>query len=74
MTFIEKLIRYPANFIQACKRIYHETVREVKKCTWPSRPELMESTLLVITAIILLTAFISIVDMACRNVVSFLIM
>lgn len=34
----------------------------MKKCSWPSKSELMESTLMVIVASILLGSFIGIVD------------
>ena len=35
---------------------------ELKKCAWPSKPELMESTVMVIVASLLLGVFVGISD------------
>ena len=51
----------PVNLI---KHFYEETVQEIKKCTWPSRPELAESTLLVLFTMLVLTAFVWGTDLA----------
>ncbi len=50
------------NPIQRIRNFYHEVITELKKCTWPSRSELMESTLLVIVSIIILGIFVAVVD------------
>ncbi len=55
-----------ANPIQRIKQFYGEVVQEVKKCSWPSRPELTEHTALIIVALILMTLFIFAVDNVCR--------
>ena len=39
-----------------------EVVAELKKCSWPTKPELMESTLVVIMTSILLGAFVGVSD------------
>ncbi|WP_176013150.1 preprotein translocase subunit SecE [Victivallis sp. Marseille-Q1083] len=39
-----------------------ETAGELTRCTWPSRSELMESTILVIFVTIVLAAFVAAVD------------
>lgn len=35
---------------------------ELKKCTWPTRPELLESTVVVIVAVAILAAVVSLSD------------
>ncbi|HMP75663.1 MAG TPA: preprotein translocase subunit SecE [Kiritimatiellia bacterium] len=35
---------------------------ELKKCTWPTRPELLESTVVVIVAVAILGAVVSLSD------------
>jgi preprotein translocase SecE subunit len=37
-------------------------VAETKKCTWPERQELIESTVVVIAAVVLLSMFVGVSD------------
>ena len=46
----------------AVKTFWEEVVAETKKSTWPERQELLESTLVVIVAVILLSAFVGVSD------------
>ncbi len=39
-----------------------EVAAELKKVTWPSRPELAESTFVVIVSVFVVTIFIGLVD------------
>ena len=48
-----------------------ETVAELKRCTWPSRPELLESTVLVVVVIAILACFVAGVDEVTRYVIRF---
>jgi preprotein translocase subunit SecE len=57
------------NPIQVIKQFYGETLQEVKKCSWPSRTELVEQTMLIIAGIALLTVFVFLVDLGCQYVV-----
>ena len=57
------------NPIPKIKQYYGETVQELKKCTWPSRSELGQHTVLVIAGTILLTAFITLSDVILQYVV-----
>jgi preprotein translocase subunit SecE len=41
---------------------FEETAEELKKCSWPSRAQLLESTMLVIVALIALSIFVTVVD------------
>ena len=50
------------NPITAIQKYYDETVVQLKKCTWPTRKELYESTIVVVSSLVLLAAFVMIVD------------
>lgn len=47
----------------------NETMVEINRCTWPSRAELFESTILTIVVIVLLTSFVFVVDQASRYLI-----
>jgi preprotein translocase subunit SecE len=49
-----------------------ETVQELRKASWPTRTELRDSTIVVIIAVILLGAYISLADWSVFNVVTLL--
>ena len=49
-----------------------ETVAEIKKASWPTLAELRSSTLVVLVAIILLGAFITLSDWSVYNVITLL--
>lgn len=57
------------NPIPRIKEYYGETVQEVKKCSWPSKSDLGQHTLLVIVGIIILTGFITVSDIALQYIV-----
>lgn len=46
------------------------TVAELKKCTWPPRKELFESTILVIVAMTILTLYVFLNDLIDRGLIS----
>jgi len=50
------------NPITAIQKYYDETMVQLKKCTWPSKTELYESTIVVVSSLVLLAAFVMIVD------------
>jgi preprotein translocase SecE subunit len=62
-----------SNPVNRIKEFCGETVKEIKDCSWPERSELIQSTLLVITATILLTVFTMGVDQVVQRIVRFLI-
>ena len=43
---------------------FEDAVKEMEKVTWPTRPELMESTRIVILVCLLIAAFTWVVDFA----------
>ena len=44
------------------RRFLNDTVGELNKCTWPTKPELFESTILVIVSIAALAVFVFGID------------
>ena len=50
------------NPIVAIQRLYRETMTEMKKCTWPNRQELYESTAVVVSCLIIMSVFVTISD------------
>jgi preprotein translocase subunit SecE len=51
------------NPIPKIRKYCGETVEEIKRCSWPSRSELIQHTAMVISAVILLTVFIAATDL-----------
>jgi preprotein translocase subunit SecE len=58
----EKVKNFALTFIPKSKVFVLETINELKKSSWPNKRELMESTLLVIVALIILAIFVAGVD------------
>ena len=50
-----------------------EVVTELKKCSWPERRELVESTVAVIMLVLLLSAFVGVSDKVLVSVLKLLI-
>ena len=55
-----------------CSGFLTEVQTEMKKSVWPSRPELVESTLVVIITVLLLGAFVYVCDFVLVKVITFL--
>jgi len=49
-------------------KFFEDVVKEMKKVTWPTKPELMESTKVVIIVCIVLAAFTYVIDMIINQV------
>ena len=49
-----------------------ETVAEMKRCTWPDRHQLLESTILVVVVMLLLACFVAGVDELARLMIKML--
>ncbi|MCF7889211.1 MAG: preprotein translocase subunit SecE [Victivallales bacterium] len=48
------------------------TLDELQKCSWPTREELYESTIVVLIAIALIALFVFLVDFGSQKLISFL--
>ena len=51
------------------RRFFSDTVAEMGRCTWPTRQQLLESTGLVVVAVIILALFVFGVDEVARVVI-----
>ncbi len=49
--------------ITAARTFIEEVRTEMKKCSWPTRSELSESTMVVIVSVVLLAIFVGLSDM-----------
>jgi preprotein translocase subunit SecE len=49
--------------VTGTKTFLGEVQTELKKCTWPTRPELFESTIVVIVSVFLLTLVVGFSDL-----------
>ena len=50
------------SFIGRIRRFIADTIIELQRCSWPSRRELLESTVLVVVAMVILALFVWGVD------------
>lgn len=55
--------------IERIKLYLSETKTELKKVTWPSRQDLIDSTKVVIVATLIVTVFIGLVDQVLSRIV-----
>ena len=60
------------NPVEKITKVYHETVTELHKCTWPTWHELIESTIVVIVSVGILSVFVGLTDWAARAVIQLL--
>jgi preprotein translocase subunit SecE len=49
-------------FFQTIREFFHDVVVEFRKVSWPSRREVMGSTTVVIVVVLVLAAFLYVVD------------
>ena len=49
-------------------KFFEDVVKEMKKVTWPTKPELMESTKVVIIVCLVLASFTYVIDMIINQV------
>ena len=56
------------------RQFINDTLNELRKCSWPNRNELFESTILVIATVVLLALFVSLVDVLCREFITLISM
>ncbi|MCX6956886.1 MAG: preprotein translocase subunit SecE [Verrucomicrobia bacterium] len=57
------------NPFQSTRIFAGEIVEELKKCTWPTKTELRDSTIVVVAAALILGVFTSISDFSLTQVV-----
>jgi preprotein translocase subunit SecE len=57
------------NPFRSTRLFFGEMIEELKKCTWPTRTELRDSTVVVVVAAVILGLFTSISDFSLYQVV-----
>ena len=60
------------NPIAAIQKFYGETIEQLKKCSWPTGHELYESTVVVISTLVITTVFVMLADWLCELAVKFI--
>jgi len=58
--------------INGVKAFFNDVIAEGRKCAWPGRQELIESTIVVILSMLLLGAFVYVCDQALAKILSLL--
>jgi len=58
-----------SNPIQAIQNYYEGTVEQLKKCSWPSKKELYDSTIVIVFTMVLSTVFVMVTDWLCELLV-----
>ena len=61
-----------ADILRGTRNFIGEVRNELRKSSWPTRNELLESTVVVILSVILFSIFIGISDTVLVNIVRFL--
>jgi preprotein translocase subunit SecE len=56
-------------FLRRAQEFVHEVVAEFRKVTWPSRQELINSTVVVITVTVVISLFLGGVDVVLARIV-----
>jgi preprotein translocase subunit SecE len=62
-----------SNPIRRFSRYTVDTVEELKKCSWPQKRELVESTIVVTVACLILAVFVAVVDWIFGGIIQWLI-
>jgi preprotein translocase subunit SecE len=52
---------------------FGEVNAELKKCAWPTRPELFDSTVVVILSVPMLAGFVAVCDVVLRELIRWVI-
>lgn len=54
------------------RMFFLNTAEEMKKCTWPTRDQLIESTLLVLVTLVILAGYVAGIDLILIKIVKWL--
>jgi preprotein translocase subunit SecE len=61
-----------SNWLNKARTFINDTITELRKCSWPAREELYESTILVIVSVLCLAIFVAVVDAVSSVVIEWL--
>ena len=62
-----------AESVGEMRAFFGEVSAELKKCAWPTRPELFDSTVVVIISVGLLGGFVAVCDVVLRQLIRWVI-
>lgn len=62
-----------ADLFAGIKTFISEVQVELKKCAWPTRSELMESTVVVVVSVLIVSVFVGICDLLLMNLLQLII-
>jgi preprotein translocase subunit SecE len=57
----------------ATKRFFHEVVEEMRKVTWPDRPQLVQSTWVILIFVLVVSAIIFVMDWSVRGIIDIVV-
>lgn len=66
----KSLASKPANWLAAVRQFWHEVWLEMKKVSWPSRSEVVNTTIVVLIAIFFFAAYLFAADLVFSYVIS----
>ncbi len=72
MSFMDKVLAFFKNLPQNIARPFMNTWRELRKVTWPTRENLVDSTLLVLTFMVFMGVVIGLLDMGSTEIIKLL--
>ncbi len=67
------MIKKISQGIEGTKTFFGEVQAELKKCSWPDRGELLDSTVVVIVSVFLLGAFVGLSDLVVMQALKLLL-
>ena len=50
-------------FFERIRQFVHEVTGEFRRVSWPNRPEVVNSTVVVLAVVVILAVFLAVVDM-----------
>lgn len=65
----EKLSARAGGFPNNIRNFYHEVVLEMKKVSWPARQEVVNTTIIVVIAILFFAVYLFVADIALTYVI-----
>lgn len=72
MSFMDKVLAFFKNLPQNIARPFMNTWRELRKVTWPTRENLVNSTLLVLAFMVFMGVVIGLLDMGSTEIIKLL--
>lgn len=66
----QSLASKPANWLASVRQFWHEVWLEMKKVSWPSRSEVVNTTIVVLIAIFFFAAYLFAADLVFSYVIS----